>query len=118
MEKFENEAAAIAAVENLVNSYKEAPYLDKATILKKLEDLNIPKEFKEACHLRDRYTKMTPATAMQRAQRLVHRFETLPDKSYPLPLRQEAKSMLEGLPRTRAYEAVRDILGHYANCGD
>ena len=101
-----------------MEEYKNAPYLDKANFLNELKELNVPEEFAEARHLRDRYTKITPATAMQRAQRLVHRFETLPDKSYPLPLRKEAESMLAGLPRTKEYDAIRDLLRHYSTRGD
>lgn len=118
MEKFKNEAAAIAAVEKLVEKYKNAPYLDKATLLKQLEELDIPEEFAEARHLQARYTEMSPITAMQRAQRLVHRFATLPKGSFSLPLRQEAESMLAGLPRTKEYDAIRDLLRHYATRGD
>ncbi len=118
MEKFENGQQAITAVEDLVAKYKSAPYLDKAVILKQMEDLEIPEKFTGARKLRDHYTQMTPATAMQRAMSLVQSFGELQEKQYPLPLRKEAESMLAGLPRTEAYAAIRDLLRHYANCGD
>ena len=117
-QKFKKESDAIAAVEALVNDYKQATYLEKAPILSKMESLkkDIPEEYKEAHHLVDRYVAMTPVTAMRRAQNLVHRFESAPGVVFNL--RKEAKSMLEGIPKTPEYESVRDLLRHYANCGD
>lgn len=114
MEQFKNEKAAIAAVEKMVTEYKNATYMEKGSILLKMEELkkNIPEEFKEAHHLVDRYVAMTPVTAMRRAQNLVHRFESAPGVVFNL--RKEAKSMLEGIPKTPEYESVRDLLRHYS----
>lgn len=115
---FKNGQEAISKVEELVAGYKGASYLEKANWLKRLEDLNIPEEFTGARQLRDRYVKMTPETAMQRAMSLVQSFNTLGPKEYPMPRRLEAKSMLEGLPKDPKYDSVRDLLRHYANGGD
>ena len=120
MEQFKNESEAIRSAEALIKDYTEASYLDKAGWLSKLDEFEklIPVEFSEARRIVQRYTAITPATAMQRAHALVHRIETAGPKTYVLPMREQARAMLNGLPRGDSYASVRDLLRHYATQGD
>ncbi len=120
MKKFKNEQEAISCIEKAVENYKKSTYLEKADRLTEMEELEkgLPEEFHEARRILSRYTEMSPVTALQRAQKLVHRIDTAPDNVYVLSMREQARAMLEGIPRTKEYESVRDLLRHYATQGD
>lgn len=119
MEKFKNEQEAISYIEVAIENFKKATNLEKADRLKEIKEIEkgLPEEFREARKTIARYTNISPVAAMQRAQKLVHRIDTAPN-AYVLPMREQARAMLDVIPSTKEYECVRNLLRHYATQGD